>query len=251
MKIIISLKIRILKLLKKNRGYFSIGKIKMFLDYLDPIDREIIEHQKFEDQEINFLKKNIKENDINYFVDVGSNCGYYSVTLAYYNKNLKIKAFEPNKEAYNKFSKTLDINPIVAKKIELNNFGLSNCSGEYEMISLEKFGYLQTGGSAIIKSDEKQSIDTKVIKANFKKGDEVINFVNKNLCIKIDVEGHEYQVIEGLENILTKNKIILQVEIANENFQTINNLLKNFELKFFNKIMGRADWIYNYYYKNF
>ena len=251
MKIIISLKIRILKLLKKNRGYFSIGKIKMFLDYLDPIDREIIEYQKYEDQEINFLLKSIQENDMNYFVDVGSNCGYYSIRLASYNKNLKIKAFEPNEEAYYKFSKTLGVNPILAKQIELNNFGLSNCSGEYEMTSLEKFDYLQTGGSAIIEPYEKQSINTKVYKANFKKGDEIINLINQNLCIKIDVEGHEYKVLEGLKNILTKNKIILQVEIANENLLIINNLLNNFELKFFNKIMGRSDWIYNYYYKNF
>ena len=119
------------------------------------------------------------------------------------------------------------------------------------MTSLEKFDYLQTGGSAIIEPYEKQSINTKVYKANFKKGDEIINLINQNLCIKIDVEGHEYKVLEGLENILTKNKIILQVEIANENFQIINNLLNNFELRFFNKIMGRSDWIYNYYYKNF
>ena len=237
--------------MKKNRRYFSIGKIKMFLDYLDPIDREIIENQKFEDQEINFLIKNIQENDINYFVDIGSNCGYYSIKLASYNRNLNIKAFEPNEEAYNKFSKTLDVNPIIAKQIELNNFGLSNRSGEYEMISLEKFGYLQTGGSAIIDPNEKQSLNTKIFKSNFKKGDDIINFVNKNLCIKIDVEGHEYHVLEGLKNILTKNKIILQVEIANENLQKVNNLLNNFELRNFNKIMGRANWIYNYYYKNF
>jgi hypothetical protein len=54
----------------------------MFLDYLDPIDREIIEHQKFEDKEINFLLKNIYEYNINDFIDVGANCGYYSIRLA-------------------------------------------------------------------------------------------------------------------------------------------------------------------------
>ena len=30
----------------------------MFLDYLDPIDREIIEHHKFEEKEIRFLLVN-------------------------------------------------------------------------------------------------------------------------------------------------------------------------------------------------
>ena len=251
MKIVTSLKIRILKLLKKNRGYFSINKIKMFLDYLDPIDRELIEYQKFEDKEINFLLKNIYENNINDFIDVGANCGYYSIMLATQNKNLKIKAFEPNEEAYYKFNKTLEINPQLANQIKLNNYGLSNYSKILEMTSLEKFGYLQTGGSIIINPNEKQFINSKLFKANFKKGDEEIKFRNRNVCIKIDVEGHEYQVLEGLENTLKKNKIFLQVEIVNQNFQKVNELLNSFGLQFLNKIIGRANWIHNYYYKNF
>ena len=251
MKIVNSLKIRILKLLKKNRGYFLIKKTKMFLDYLDPIDRELIEHQEFEEKEINFLINCVQENNINHFIDIGANCGYYSTKLAINNKNLKIKAFEPNEEAYYKFNKTLEINPILANQIKLNNFGLSNFSGKLEMTSLEKFGYLQTGGSTIISSSDKKSIKTKIFKGNFKKGDDEINLINKNLCIKIDVEGHEYQVLEGLAVTLKKNKTILQIEITNQNFQKVNSLLNNFGLKFFNKIMGRADWVYNYYYKKF
>ena len=251
MKIITSLKIRILKLLKKNKDYFSINKIKMFLDYLDPIDRELIEYQKFEEKEINFLLKKIYENNINDFIDIGANCGYYSIKLAAQNKKLKIKAFEPNEEAHYKFNKTLEVNPLLADQIELNNYGLSNYSKILEMTSLEKFGYLQTGGSTIINPNEKQFINSKLFKANFKKGDEEINFKNRNVCIKIDVEGHEYQVLEGLESTLKKNKIFLQVEIVNQNFQKVNELLNSFGLQFLNKIIGRANWIHNYYYKNF
>ncbi len=66
-KLLRSLKIRILKLLKKNRGFFLINNTSMFLDYLDPIDREIIENQKYEQKEINFLCKFIQSNNIEYF----------------------------------------------------------------------------------------------------------------------------------------------------------------------------------------
>ena len=41
-RLIPSLGIRLLSILKKNRGYFKINNIKMFLDFLDPIDRQII-----------------------------------------------------------------------------------------------------------------------------------------------------------------------------------------------------------------
>ena len=63
-RIIPSLSIRILKLLKKNRGYFKIDNFEMFLDFLDPIDREIILSQEFEKQEIKFLVEQIKINKI-------------------------------------------------------------------------------------------------------------------------------------------------------------------------------------------
>ena len=105
-RLIISLSIRILKLLKKNRGYFKVKNIQMFLDYLDPIDREIIIHQKFESDEFNFLLKQIDINNIDYFLDIGANCGYYSINIAKEIPEISILSYEPNEEAYLKFSKT-------------------------------------------------------------------------------------------------------------------------------------------------
>ena len=58
-RVIPSFTIRFLKLINKNRGYFKINEFKMFLDFLDPIDREIILNQEFEKQEINFLVNQI------------------------------------------------------------------------------------------------------------------------------------------------------------------------------------------------
>ena len=41
-RLIPSVGIKVLKILKKNRGYFKIRDIYFYLDFLDPIDREII-----------------------------------------------------------------------------------------------------------------------------------------------------------------------------------------------------------------
>ena len=41
---------QVLKFIKKNRGYFRIENTLMYLDFLDPIDREIILYQKFESE---------------------------------------------------------------------------------------------------------------------------------------------------------------------------------------------------------
>lgn len=250
-KLITSIKIRFLKILNKNRGYYNIGDTKMFLDFLDPIDREIIANQIYEVEEIEYLKKLYNYNNFEHFLDIGANCGYYSIMLAKEFKRLQVTAFEPNKEAFTKFNNTLKINPNLASRIDLKNFGLSNTSGALEMTSLEKFGYLQTGGSTIIRNNKKDIIKTKIFTCNFRTGSEVIKFKNKKLCIKIDVEGHEYNVIQGLEKILKENYTFIQIEIVKQNYEKTNNFLNNIGYKSFYKIMGREDWIYNYYYKNF
>ena len=51
-RLIPSLAIKVLKFIKKNRGYFRIENTFMYLDFLDPIDREIILYQKFESEEV-------------------------------------------------------------------------------------------------------------------------------------------------------------------------------------------------------
>ena len=47
-RLIPSIGIRLLKILKKNRGFFNIDGFKMYLDFLDPIDRTIILNKKYE-----------------------------------------------------------------------------------------------------------------------------------------------------------------------------------------------------------
>ena len=246
-----SIKIRILKILGKNRGYFNIAGTKMFLDYLDPIDRELIETQKYEVKEINFLKKLYLENSYDIFIDVGANCGFYSLSLAKEFSKLKVFAFEPNKEAFLKFTNSLKVNLNLKEKIILYNFGLSNSSGQLEMTSLEKFGYLQSGGSKIIDTNEKEHLTTKIFTCDFNKGDNVLKIIRKKICIKIDVEGHEYYVIDGLKKLLQNNKTIIQIEIMKRNFKKVDNLLNQIGFLSFNKTNGRKDWLENFYYKNF
>ena len=244
-RLIPSISIRLLRLLKKNRGYFNINDTKMFLDFLDPVDREIILHQEFESLEINFLIKQMKNNNINYFLDIGANCGYYSIKVSKEISKIKIIAFEPNKEAYLKFKKTLEKNLIISKKIKLEKFGLSNKSARLKMQSVVKFGYAQTGGASVI--DGNKIVKNPTFFANFRVGDDYFKIVNKRISIKIDVERHEANVLEGLVQILKKNKCILQIEIFKKNFNFVNKFLSTYGYKKFYEVRHRS----NYFFKNF
>ena len=243
-RLIPSIGIRLLKLLKKNRGYFKIGDTKMFLDFLDPIDRHLILHQKYEHEEILILNELIKKHCANYFFDIGSNCGFYSIKLAQIFKKLKILSFEPNVEAYYKFKKTLSINPNLSGKVTLYNFGLSDINSTLKMRSKIKHGYAQTGGSILHNNQNFKNI--KIFDAKFKIADYLFNINNSVLAIKIDVEGQEYNVLQGLKKIINKNNCILQLEIFDENYNKLNNFLVENKFYKINEIKKR----FNYFYTN-
>ena len=244
-RLIPSISVRLLRILKKNKGYFKINDFEMFLDFLDPIDREIILNKEFEKQEINFLINQIRLYNINYFLDVGANCGYYSLQISKEISNIKVLSFEPNFEAYSKFSKTLKKNLNLSKKIKLENFGLSDKSAKLRMQSMLKFGYAQTGGSSVI--DENLNDKNFLFYADFKIGDNYIKLTDEKISIKIDVEGHELKVLKGIKNIIKKNQCILQIEIFSKNYENVNNFLSSFGYKNFYEVNNRS----NYFYKNF
>ena len=248
-KLISSLGVRLLKLLNKNRGYYKINGINMFLDFLDPIDREIIITKKYEIKEISTLNKLIDANKTNYFIDVGANCGFYSLNISLQYKDLNILAFEPNIDAYQKFNKTLEGNIDKFQNIKIYNYGLSDKKSKLKMRSKIKHGYTQTGGSTI--HDGETYNDVSIYDADFELGDEKLKFVNSNLAIKIDVEGHEFSVLLGLKKLLTNNKCIIQIEIFNDNFEKSNNFLLNNNFKKISEINSNIDSIYkNYFYSN-
>ena len=241
-KLISSLGIRILKLLNKNRGYFKIQKINMFLDFLDPIDREIIINQNYEKKEISILTNLIENHKVNYFIDIGANCGIYSFQIASHFNNLNILAFEPNKEAFKKFSKTLEKNSEVFKNIKIFNFGLSNEKSILKMRSMIKHGYPQTGGSVVHDGKIYNNVD--IYDADFEVADEKIKITNSNIAIKIDVEGHEFNVLLGLKKLLTNNNCILQIELFDENFEQSNNFLINNNFKKINETKSGLNCFY-------
>ena len=107
-----------------------------------------------------------------------------------------------------------------------------------------KHGYSQTGGSTIIENISYENVN--VYDAQFETGDKIIN-QNKNIiAIKIDVEGHEINVLNGLKNTLMKNKIIIQIEIFEINFQKVNNFLMSMGYRIIFEIKKRS----NYFYSN-
>ena len=244
-RLIPSLGIRLLKILKKNRGFFNIDGFTMYLDFLDPIDRAIILNKTYEIEEINILTQLIRNNSVTKFIDIGANCGFYSFQFAM--EKLDVFAFEPNSDALLKMNNTIDQNKNLENKIKIYPFGLSNNNSIMQMRSMIKYGYTQTGGSSV--TIEKQSLENKykIYEAKFKIGDEILNFQNNNLAIKIDVEGHELNVLKGIQNLLKNNKCVLQIEIFKKNYHIVDSFLLDNNFILVDQIRENS----NYFYSNY
>tara|TARA_S200000501_G_scaffold365752_1_gene399606 strand:+ start:254 stop:1018 length:765 start_codon:yes stop_codon:yes gene_type:complete len=239
-RLIPSLGIRISKLINKNKGYYNINNIKFYLDFLDPVDRQIILNKEYEQDAINFLEVRMRKDFFSHFLDIGANSGYFSFYFANKFKNVKVIAFEPNKDAYNKFRKTLIKNSF--KNIKIYNFGLSDENTKKKMITWYKHGVAKTNSTILNSSHDRKN--SKIFKADFKVGDKYIQLTKRKIFMKIDVESHELSVLSGLVEILKNNKCMILVEIGRENFKDVNNFLVKNKYKKIFKSKLRMDYIY-------
>ncbi len=146
-------------------------------------------------------------------LDIGVYRGVYSLKLSQ-NFN-QIHSFEPNPLLF----PYLNINlKKIIKNINLYNLALSNKSGETELklpvrsksIFKENIEELyQLGAASIHPKNEFE--DFKKVRVKIDKLDNIS--INNIGFMKIDVEGHELEVIEGAKETITKDKPILLIEI--------------------------------------
>ena len=227
-----------------NYNYFN---VLFCLNINEPIDKEILFFDNYENSQINFLIKNIEKKNFNYFIDVGANSGLYSLIIAKKFENLEIKSFEPIESTFLKLKKNLSLNPTI-KNIEIFNFGLSNNEANLLMKAYKKNDYIQKGGYGVAtKNEDLSKLHTEY--ASFKKADDILNLLNKHLIIKIDVEGHEKKVLDGMNKIISNNKVLIQIEIFDWNFRIIDTFLREKKFKMINSI--NDDNKIDYFYINY
>jgi FkbM family methyltransferase len=222
--------------------------INLLIEIRDPIEREIFFNLSYEEEQITTLLEFSKKVEQDYFLDIGSNCGYYALFIAKTFPNTHVLAFEPIRKTYDKLIKNIHLNNL-GQQIQTFNFGLSDANNEVEMRALVKKGFAQSGGFTVHDKNRKLKKNEILLKTNLKIGDEIIKYTNKKLLIKIDVEGHEINVLKGLKDLIKNNKIYMQIEIFHENRENIFNFLEKNDFKFVKNITGnRKD---DYFFINY
>lgn len=141
--------------------------------------------------------------------DVGALFGFFSLAFALKGADRRALAFEPNPSSRAKLEECLHLNP--AAKVEVFDFavGLPGKVVEFE----RGFHYTAVTDSPA-RPGEENSAQRETVAIKTMSIDELIekNFAPPDI-IKIDVEGHEFDVLLGARKLLLAKKPILCVEL--------------------------------------
>lgn len=148
------------------------------------------------------------------FVDVGANCGLYSVLGALWNPSLKVTAFEPVPAIFSRLKKNVLLNRLESR-IHCENVALSSKSGKATLF-LPPGESLDLETTATLVSDSWQATKVSPLLLDV----ETVRFDEYEArhplradLIKIDVEDFEADVLEGMREIIARDRPFIVCEI--------------------------------------
>lgn len=172
--------------------------------------------------------------------DVGSYTGYYALLSSHLRDDIDILAFEPHPVNYTTLLENIKVNGatnITPLQVAL----VSHNSPSKMLLNITNDIMLPSGSSLV---DIGKEI-TRSVEVNCLVGDQVVSDQSQYpSLIKIDVEGAERYVLDGMVDILEKAKPILLIELLDDNsYEYAATLLESYGYKLFqiNETLQRFD----------
>ena len=184
----------------KSNSVFVHGN-EMFLDKWDALDLSI--NGVYNDFDTKVVKEHIKLGDK--VIDVGAHIGYFSLLFSkLVGEKGNVYSFEPEPKNIKLLKKNIAVNNI--QNITLEPHPVSNINENCKLY----VGQFTSGANRIYRPDrtmelyEKDTINiqTLVLDDYFSK----LNLTNKIDFVKIDAEGSELRILQGMSKILRENK---------------------------------------------
>jgi FkbM family methyltransferase len=169
-------------------------------------------------------------------LDIGANIGYNTLMASDYGP---VHSFEPL--FHEIVQKNVDQNNLM-NSVTVHAYGLSN-NNETLFIYIVKpsatgNGRVNYGGCSLYKTDCHESEGVPI---HVKQLDDV--YQGCASFVKIDAEGHEYEILQGATDLLRKHRPTLLIEIGD--FETQKHKFLNFLLQFgYNTIVSRPEHMY-------
>jgi FkbM family methyltransferase len=188
----------------------------------------------FGDETIFSVIKKISDQKKVFLLDCGSNYGFYSFYVASLSLDNQVLAFEASPKTFNYFKANLDLNNF--RNIDYRNVAISEVSGKF-ISFYESFNDWESSATHNkFKNNKIVKIETTTIDQELSKKD-LSNFA---VVIKLDIEGNEFNAIQGGKDTILKYEPLITIELSRYNF---NN--QNYNSDYFRKFLN--DFKYKIY----
>ena len=174
------------------------SRLGTFLVYKNDtiISKAIDMYGEYCQAEVNILKEYLP-NDFSQYVDIGTNIGYHLVAV-HKETNCNVLGFEPNPKHF----AVASYNSKDYPKIQIINAGASDKKSERV---LKDFDPTQSTNYGDIHITGDEGIAVKMISLDN------VGLANCNV-IKIDVEGHEFEALQGCVKTISKHRPVIFYE---------------------------------------
>ena len=169
-----------------------------------------------------------------FLVDCGSNYGFYSLYVASISQENQVLAFEASPKTFNSFRTNLELNNF--KNIDCRNLAISEVSQKFISFYESYNDWESSATHNKFKNTKIVKIQTTTIDQELSKKD-LSNFA---VIIKLDVEGNEFNAIQGGKDTILKYEPLITIELSRYNF---NN--QNYNFDYFSKFLN--DFKYKIY----
>ncbi|MGX1501362.1 FkbM family methyltransferase [Labrenzia sp. MBR-25] len=160
-----------------------------------------------------FLYEFSKSFGTKYFYDIGANVGFYAMLMSTESDIVSIYAFEASPETFAHLKDNVALN-FLSDRIECHDTAVSSSSGDLEFQVESALSGINNVVSTSIHASHHYG---ETVKVKACKLDQLHSYSGQRLCLKIDVEGHEIEVVNGAKSLLTNNLCLLQIELFREN----------------------------------
>ena len=171
------------------------------------ISSELLMFKTHEPLTTKLLSKELKKGMT--CLDVGGNIGYYTLLESQIVGNDgKVIAIEPSPPNFQHLKKNLEIQDTA--NVDAYNFAAGDKDGEVNFLV-----YQESNGSFTIPDGETTNLPGELIKVPAKRMDTFLDELNVKHVdfVRMDVEGYESHIIQGMTNTIKTSKPMFQIEV--------------------------------------
>ncbi len=201
------------------------------LDLDEFVDCEFYLRGGFETDGIELLARLADDRGCTAFIDIGAYIGAFSLPLAKSRGIEKVYGFEAHPENFARYVANIELNGLgdviapfkVALSSESGTAQLFISDARKEINALK----LNQGTTSLVRNPDRHTRSIEIAK---KPLDGLLDLEGRSLAIKIDVEGHEAEVLGGMKNLLRSNACVLHIEIFPDRLDAVDALLRELGL---------------------